>query len=194
MSQRAVPRSSVCADWAIESDAVVLRFQAVNLRKAWSNGLIWISLMIGLVSGGLVFLSNQDVPGAMLTVILCATLIATVVGYMRMGLNKREMEIRLTQLTLCIDDGADRTEIPVGDLRRLLIVHDGAPAQIRIDAPGVRFRCTIGQLYRHNRVERFVAEVPASARNWLEEAGLTCSEMRKRGVLRSDFQVARFNL
>lgn len=191
MRQRTVPRSSVCADWVLEGGSVVLRVQGVDLRQAWSNGLIWLSLVIGFVTACLVLVSGGDTSVAVLAGVLCTGLCVTVVGYMRMGLSKREVEISLSEQMLCIVDGADRTEIRLRDLRRLHIVHDGAPSQIAVDSATARIRCTIGQLYRHNRVERFVAEVPASARSWLEEAGLTCSESHQRGVLRSDFRAAR---
>lgn len=185
MGRSAVPHASVYADWHAEADAFVLRVHAANPKEAWSRGLILLSVVVGLASSGIAFLAAADPPGAVLTAVLIAALCITVIGFIRLSAQAREMTFIIGERSLIIDDGVKRDEVRLSDIHRLLIVHDGSPAQIAVNSIHGRFRCSIGQLYRHNRLERFVAELPVSAEYWLEAAGLIHTESRKHGVLRS---------
>lgn len=190
MGRSAVPHASVYADWRAEADALVLRVHAANPKEAWSRGLIMLSVVVGLASSGIAFLAGAEPAGAVLTAVLIAALCITVIGFMRLSAQAREMTFTIGERSLIIDDGVKRDEVCLSEVHRLQIVHDGAPAQIAIDTVHGRFRCSIGQLYRHNRLERFVAELPVSAEHWLEAAGLTHTESRKRGVLRSVYSMS----
>lgn len=185
MSRSAVPQASVCADWSAEAGAFVLRVHAANPKDAWSTGVIVLSVVMGLVSSGIAFLSGAEPAGAVLTAVLLAALCTTVVGFMRLSAQACEMTFIIGERSLGIDNGVRRDEVRLSDVRRLLIVHDGSSARIAVDSVHGRFRCSIGQLYRHNRLERFVSELPVSAECWLEAAGLTHTEFRKRRVLQS---------
>lgn len=113
----------------------------------------------------------------------------SIVYYMRLSLKSRAVEIRCTAEALEICDGAGLIERwPLEDVLRLAIAHDGAPARIAIDAGSKRYRWTIGQLYRHNRVERLVAEVPERAILRLQAAGIEPVATMRRGVLFAEYR------
>lgn len=190
MGRSVVPHASVYADWCAEAGTFVLRVYAANLREAWSTGLIGLSVVVGLVSGGIAFFAGAESAGAVLTAVLIAALCVTVIGYMRLSAGAREMTFIIGERSLSIDDGVKCDEVCLSDVQRLLIVHDGSSAQIVVDSVRGRFRCSVGQMYRHNALERFVAEVPMSAQRWLEAAGLAHTESRKRGVLRSTYRAS----
>lgn len=190
MAQSTVPQSSVCADWRVEDDTCVLRVKAANPREAWSTRLIGLSLALGVASGGLAFLGSSNAAATALTAVLAAALCVTFVGYMRLSAQAREMTFIIGERSLSIDDGVKRDEVSLSDVHRLLIVHDGSSARIAVDSVHGRFRCSIGQMYRHNRLERFVAQVPIPALRWLEAAGATHTESTKRGVLWSTFRAS----
>ena len=190
MGRSAVPHASVYADWRAEAGAFVLRVHAANPKEAWSTGLIVLSVVVGLVSSGIAFLAGAEPAGAVLTAVMIAALCITVIGLMRLSAQAREMTFIIGERLLSIDDGVKRDEVCLSDVHRLLIVHDGSSAQIAVDSVRGRFRYSVGQMHRHNRLERFVAEVPMSARGWLEAAGVTHTESRRRGVLRSTFRAS----
>lgn len=187
MDRSAVPHAAVCAEWSAEDDAFVLRVQAGSLSEAWSTKLIAFALLLGFAVGGIAFWAGSGVMGAVLAGVLSAALCAAFVGYLRLSLGKREITLSLGAESLRVDDGTRLHEILFTDLHRLEIVHDGAPSRIAVDSTRGRFRFAIGQLYRHNTLERFIAEVPMAAQRRLETAGLTHTSARKRGVLSSSY-------
>ncbi|WP_053388244.1 hypothetical protein [Leucobacter japonicus] len=133
-------------------------------------------------------MAAQSSAASVVTAFAVAALVATVIGYMRLSLQARMMTLTLGKRSLAIDDGVSIVQVPLSDLRRLLIVHDGASARIAVDSAPSRVRCSVGALYRHNSVERFVAEVPAPAQRWLEASGLVNTTSVTRGVLRSGYR------
>lgn len=185
MNQNIVPHASVFAAWQAEGDSSVLRVQAANPRKAWSGRLIGLSAVFGCVSGALVLISTSDVTAAGVTVLLCGVLCATVVGYMRLSLNKCEVTVALGEQEVSIDDGSTRHVIALAHVNRLLIVHDGAAARIAVDSAQGKLRYSIGCLYRHNALERFISEMPETATQCLNNSGLALEMSQKRGVYRS---------
>lgn len=178
------PEHSKIGRWVSEGSDDLLRVEASSVRDALSPLLATLVVGVGLVSGAIAAAAGVAAPFSVLIGALAAGVLLSLVFYMRLSLSSRVVEIRCTREAIEVRDGAGAVEsCRLEDVRRLTIVHDGAPARIAIDAGLKRYRWTIGQLYRHNRVERFVEEMPERLRLRLAAVGLEQTLTVRRGVL-----------
>lgn len=181
------PEHSKIGRWVSEGNDDLLRVAASSVRAALSPLLATLTVVAGLVSGAIAAAAGATGPFSVLIGALAAGVLLSLVFYMRLSLSSRVVEIRCTPETLEVRDGAAAVEsCRLEDVRRVTIVYDGAPARIAIDAGARRYRWTIGQLYRHNRVERFVEEMPERLRLRLTAAGLEQTLTVRRGVLTAE--------
>lgn len=157
------------------------------LRAALSPLLLALTVVVGLVIGAITAAVGAAAPASVLVGVLTAGVLLSLVFYMRLSLSSQAVEIRFTPEALEVRDGVGAVEsCRLADVRRVTIVYDGAPARIAIDAGARRYRWTIGQLYRHNRVERLVEEMPERLRLRLTAAGLEQTLTMRRGVLTAE--------
>lgn len=186
MASRPLEHSKI-ARWVSEGNDDLLRVSASNVREALSPLLVASAVVAGLAVGAISAVAGVSIAFSALTGVLTAGVLLSLVFYMRLSLSSRVVEIRCTPETLEIRDGAGAVELCLLEaVRRVTIVHDGAPARIAIDAGARRYRWTIGQLYRHNRVERLVEEMPERLRLRLTAAGLEQTLTMRRGVLTAE--------
>lgn len=181
------PEHSKIGRWVSEGDDDLLRVRASNVREALSPLLIASAVVAGLAVGAITVVAGVSIAFSALAGVLVAGVLLSLIYYMRLSLNSRVVEIRCTPEVIEIRDGAGAAEsCGLGDVSRLTIVHDGAPARVVIDTGAKRYRFTIGQLYRHNRVQRMVEEMPERTRLRLRTAGLDLTFMVRRGVLTTE--------
>lgn len=133
-------------------------------------------------------LSGLALAGAVLVGALVGGLCLVFIGYLRLSAQSRELKIAVTPDALSVRDGERQRTVPLAEVTRIQIVHDGAPARVAVRARDARFTWSIGHLYRHNTVERFVSEVPADVDGWLRASGMRGTESVRRGVLRTEYR------
>lgn len=181
------PEHSKIGRWASEGEADLLRVEASSLRDVLSPLLVALAVVVGVVAWAITSATGASAAVAVLIGVVAAGVLLSLVSYMRLALSARTVEIWCTPETLEICDGARAVESwRLEDLRRLKIVHDGAPASIAIDVGPRRYRWTVGQLYRHSRLERLVEEMPERARLRLRAVGLEVTITVRRGVLTTE--------
>jgi len=186
-SARTPPEHTKVGRWVNEGGSDLLRVEASSMRDALSPALWALGVGVGLATGAISLAAGVSIPFATLIGVLVLGLLLSLVSYMRLSLNSRAIEIRCTAEALEIRDGAGAVEIwSFDELSHLIIVHDGAPARIAIYAGPKRYRWTIGQLYRHNRIERFVEALPERMRLRLASAGFEQTLTMRRGVLTTE--------
>lgn len=177
------------AQWRREGDRFTLQLKAARTREAFSPALICVALGFGLLSAVIAVLAGATIPGAALTGALLAAICLIFVGYLRLSSQARELLFSIAPGGLTIvDHGSPPIALGYDDVISLMIVHDGAPSKITVASAQGKFSWTIGQLYRHNRVERFVPELPAETRQWLEAAHLRDDSTTSRGVRRTHYR------
>ena len=181
------PEHSKIGRWAIEGNADLLQVEASSLRDVLSPLFVALAVVVGVAAWAMTSAAGASIALAVLIGVVAAGVLLSLVSYMRLALSARTVEIWCTPETLEIRDGARAVESwRLEDLHRLKIVHDGAPASIAIDVGPRRYRWAVGQLYRHNRVERFVEDVPERMRLRLLAAGLEVTITVRRGLLATE--------
>lgn len=181
------PEHNKIGRWVSEGSDDLLRVEASSIREVLSPLFVALGVITGLVAGVIAAAAGSSLPAAVLIGVLLAGALLSLVYYMRLSLGSRVVEIRCTPVAIEIRDGAGAAEsCHLEDVRRLTIVHDGAPAKLMIDAGPKRYRWAIGQLYRHNRVERLVEEMHERTQLRLRTAGLELTTTVRRGVLTTE--------
>lgn len=180
------------ASWASIGDGLVLRIDAVDLGEqlsprrllAW-GGLLAIALLPALLIG----ISGGEWHAALGIGLFLAASAGAVVYLATLRARCRTLELRFEPGVLHVADGAQREVlVPYSELRRLLIAHDGAPTRIRITTDRGTRRWTIGQLYRHNRVEPFIDALPHALEARLRAEGLNGGTRTVRRVRISEWR------
>lgn len=191
------------APWTPREDDFVLRISAVDLgvllaprRLATWAGVLLATLLLALVIG----LSGGDWAVAFGTAVFVGASIGIVLYLATLRTQRRVLELVFGPDAVRLGTehegksggaGGGTTAIPYRELRRLLIAHDGAPTRIRIATAAGTRRWTIGQLYRHNRVEPFIDELPGPLVERLRNAGLVGGTVARRGVRVTDWRPRR---
>lgn len=188
MPPPAVPRGG---RWERSGDGEALSIDCADRRRALSPGFLAGIACFAALAAVIAVIAGAGVGGAILALLCTAGIALPLVFFMRLSLVARRLELRFDKDHLEIRQGSGAsTRVPLAELSRLVIVHDGAPARIRIDSASLRRSWTIGQLYRHNAVERFVPVVPADVHGWLSGAGLVRAERSSRGISTSEYRRA----
>ncbi len=187
------------APWTDRGDDFVLRISAVDLGALLAprplaiwGGVILATLLLALVSG----LSGGDWAVAFGTAVFVGASTGIVLYLATLRTRRRVLELVFGPDAVRVgtedDGGSDGASVfPYRELHRLLIVHDGAPTRIRIATAAETRRWTIGQLYRHNRVEPFIDELPRPLVERLRNAGLVGGTAVRRGVRVTDWRPRR---
>ncbi|GAA1610657.1 hypothetical protein [Leucobacter chromiireducens] len=173
------------AQWTLVSGGAQLRFTASRVRAAYSPGFLAVCAFVGVTTGGVAGVAGSGLASAVLVAILVGGVIAALVGYFRLSTQARPITLTLSGETATVSiggDSADRTVAPLAELRRIVIVHDGAPARVVVDAAGRRERWTVGQLHRNNRPEEHLPLPPAALVTTLRGLGLRLETERVRGI------------
>lgn len=176
------------AEWAWENGGWVIALHAASVREAYSTGLIVVSVAFGIAGGGVTYLAAAQLVAAVLVGILLCLLCLSFVGYLRLGAQVREVQLGISEQSLTVAERGVRLTVPLRDIDRLLLVLDGAPARVGFRAGPVGLSWSIGNLHRNNSVQRYIAEMPVAAEQWLSDAGLHRSVVTHRGVTRIEYR------
>ena len=177
--------ASVGGDFVLRIDAVDLGEQLAPRRIAGWGGLLAVALLPALLVG----ISGGEWQTALGIGLFLAASAGAVVYLATLHLRCRTLELRFGPSALRVVGGGSREVlVPYGELRRLLIAHDGAPTRIRIGTDRRTFRWTIGQLHRHNRVEPFIDALPHALEARLRAGGLSGGTRTARRVRISEWR------
>lgn len=179
--------STDAAQWTLASGGAQLRFTASRVRAAYSPGFLVVCAFVGVAAGSVAGVAGSEAAGAVLVAVLVGGVIAALVGYFRLSAQACPITLTLSGETATVSiggdgDSVDRTVAPLAELRRIVIVHDGAPARVMVDAAGRRERWTVGQLHRNNRPEEHLPLPPAALGTVLRGLGLRLETERARGI------------
>lgn len=186
--------------WERDGDADVLRIECANPRLALTPGLLAATAVTALLGVSVAAIAGASLLGVLSAAVLIVGTVLPLIYFMRLSLVSRELVLRFTAGALEVREGdgdsqgygaasAVARSVRLADISRIVFVHDGAPARILLESRGARReRWVIGDLYRHNRVERFVPEPPTTVTSWLGDAGVVPAITVRRGIRTSSFR------